>query len=380
MKQDRAKIDWRPFGWPLPRLLLVALVGLFCVVLLVVVSSSTAGFSSYNPDWDGTSDFRQLTADHSELTVATNVSQYETQEPATTVGFIFAPETAYSERDAAILQQFVSNGGILIVSDNYGSNGNALLNAVGANARFDGRVLQDDRNTFRSPTTPVVSDIGSHEYMPEVESLTLNYGTAITPNGATPIANSSEFSYLVENENATAETADELQRYPVVTVESIGDGQVVAIGDPSLFINTMLDESDNRAFATTLVSHRAHTLIDRSHSGAVPPLIQILLLIRSSPLVATGLLVTVLMMVSIGGRQDEGKKIGSISDHIQNNRLAARLGYSASVSEIESEIPEMNRDTLKTHIQRRHPEWDEDQIETVLEGILSDRDDISENE
>ena len=380
MKQDRAKIDWRPFGWPFPRLLLVALVGLFCVVLLVVASSSTAGFSSYNPDWDGTSDFRQLTADHSELTVATNVSQYETQEPATTVGFIFAPETGYSARDTAILQQFVSEGGVLIVSDNYGPNGNALLNAIGANARFDGRVLQDDRNTFRSPTTPVVSDIGSHEYMSKVESLTLNYGTAITPNGATPIANSSEFSYLVENENETAETADELQRYPVVTVESIGEGQVVAIGDPSLFINTMLDESDNRAFATTLVSHRAHTLIDRSHSGAVPPLIQILLLIRSSPLVATGLLVTVLMMVFIGGRQNENKKIGSVSNHIQNNHLAARLGYSASVSEIESEIPETNRDTLKTHIQRRHPEWDEDQIETVLEGILSDRDNISEDE
>ena len=380
MEKDHSDVDWRPFGWPVPRLLLVALVSMFCIILFVVVSSSTAGFSAYNPDWDGTSEFRQLAAEHGEITVATNGSQYKQQEPATTVAFISAPETNYSSRDIANIQQFVSDGGILIVADNYGAHGNVLLDSLGAHARFDRRVLKDDRNTFRSPTTPIVSDVGTHEYVSEVDALTLNYGTAIVPNGATPIANSSDFSYLVENENATAETADDLQQYPVVTVEPIGEGQVVAIGDPSLFINTMLDEPDNRAFATTLVSHRAHTLIDRSHTGAVPPLIQVLLLIRSSPLVATGLLVTVLVMISIGGRENGDEKIGFISDYIRDTRLVARLGYSDSVSDIESEIPETNRDILKAHIQRRHPEWDEDQIETVLEGVLSDRDNISKDE
>ena len=380
MEKDYSDTDWRPSGWSVPQLLLGALIGIFSIILFVAATSSTAGFSAYNPDWDGTSEFRELAAEHSELTVATNVSQYEQQEPATTVALISAPETNYSSQDITNIQQFVLDGGILIVSDNYGAHGNALLDSVGARARFDRRVLQDDRNTFRSPTTPIVSDLRTHEYVSEVDALTLNYGTAIVPNGAAPIANSSAFSYLVESENATVETADDLQRYPVVTVESIGDGQVVAIGDPSLFINTMLDESDNRAFATTLVSHRAHTLIDRSHTGAVPPLIQVLLLIRSSPLVAAGLLVTVLTMVSVGGHQNRDDKIGSIWNRLRKNPLVSRLGYSASVSEIESEVPETNRDTLKTHIQRRHPEWDEDQIETILEGILSDRDNISEDE
>jgi hypothetical protein len=85
-------------------------------------------------------------------------------------------------------------------------------------------------------------------------------------------------------------------------------------------------------------------------------------------------------MISIGGRENGDEKIGFISDYIRDTRLVARLGYSDSVSDIESKIPETNRDILKAHIQRRHPEWDEDQIETVLEGVLSDRDNISKDE
>jgi len=380
MERNHSEIDWRPFGWSIPRLLLVTLIGAFCIVLLVVGISSTAGFSAYNPNWDGTSEFRQLTAEHSKLTVATNVSQYEQQEPATTVAFISAPETNYSLQDTTILQQFVSNGGILIVSDNYGSHGNALLDSIGANARFDGQVLRDDRNNFRSPTTPIVSDVSNHEYVSEVNALTLNYGTAIVPNGATPIVNSSEFSYLVTNENTTAENADQLQQYPVVAIESIGEGQVMTIGDPSLFINTMLAESDNREFATVLVSQRSQIVIDNSHTNAVPPLVELLLVIRSSPLAAAGLLSLVLLLIAIISRQEMRQEVTNGRGQLIQIRSLIRIGQPDSVSEIESKTSEVNIDTLKNRIQDQHPEWDTEQVETVLAGILSEPDEESQNE
>ena len=93
---SRRELGWRPFGWSTPRLLLMGLVCALGLSLLVVATTSAVGFSPYNANWDGTGEFRELAESRDELTVATDVDQYDTIEPNTTTAFVFAPERAYN--------------------------------------------------------------------------------------------------------------------------------------------------------------------------------------------------------------------------------------------------------------------------------------------
>ena len=68
-------LDWRPFGWSTPRLLLIGLILALSLALLVFASTSTAGFSPYNANWDGTGEFRELADSHSESVVAPEIGR-----------------------------------------------------------------------------------------------------------------------------------------------------------------------------------------------------------------------------------------------------------------------------------------------------------------
>jgi len=380
MEPNQSELNWRPFGWSIPRLILGGLIGSLCVIFFLVATTSTAGFSPYNAAWDGTNEFKQIATSNSELTLITNVTQYNHHDPPATVAFVFAPEERYSPPEAAIIQQFVSNGGTLVVADNYGPHGNALLTDVGASARFDGRILRDDRNNFRSSSTPVVADSSSHPLVEDVGSLTLNYGTAIDANEAQPLINSSEYSYLVRNENETLSDSNALQQYPVATVEAVGEGQVIAIGDPSLFINAMIDESDNRQFATNLIQQRPQTLADNTHTDSVPPVNQLLIALQASPLLAAAALTGLLGLLAVVTRET-----GAVEKSL---RVRAKDGIHSLIrpnretaaTDIESERPKADQEVLKRHLRERHPDWDDERLEAVIAGVLPRRTDDTKDE
>ena len=365
--------DWRPRGWSAPRLLLAGLVCALGLSLLVLATTSAAGFSPYNANWDGTGEFRELAENRGELAVATDTSRYETVEPAATTAFVFAPGREYPATEAARIQAFVESGGTLVVADNYGPTGNALLDAVGATARFDGRILRDEANNFRSPSLPRVSDMSSHRLVSGVETLTLNYGTAVQPGAATPLANSSELSYLAINESVTAIRSNELRQYPVATVEPVGAGQVIVVGDPSLFINSMIDETDNRQFATTLIEQRPQTVLDQSQTAGLPPVIAAVLGVQSSPPLAAAMLAVLIGTVAVVGRR-EGLRSRQWIDSVRS-----RIPGSLSPG-VEPDPPDADREALKARLRDRHTEWDDDRLDRVITGVLSRQTESSDNE
>lgn len=360
---DRSKTPtWRPFGWSTPRLLLAGLVVSLLVVLVVVASTSTAGFSPYNSQWDGTGEFRALAEQRGETVIATETTEYETLDPSSSTAIVLAPTREYNATDGAQLRQFVESGGTLVVADS-GATGNALLTDIGASARFEGSVLRDNRHNFRSPAMPVATNVSSHSLVSGVDQLTLNYGTAVDPRGATPIANSSEFSYLAGEEAQPLDEATELRQYPVVTVEPVGEGRVVAVGDPSLLINAMIDEPDNRAFATTLVDSRAVTVFDRSHTTSAPPLAALVQEIRSAPPAAAIVLAILLGVVAATGYRpwQDGGRIAS---------LRKRL-FGPSKEVLETDSPKADREALEAYLREQHPEWDDSRLNRMITGILS---------
>ena len=292
----------RPFGWSYPRLLLVGLVLVAAVAVVLVGTASTAAFSPHNTDWDGTSGFEELAVDSGDGAVISSTDQYESAEPSSTTAVVIAPQSSYDSPEAERVQSFVEDGGTLVVADD-GEAGNALLSDVGATARFDGAMLRDRERNFRQSSFPVANTVSEQPTTQNVDQLTLNNGTVVEPNGATPVVASSPFSYL--DPAGTDELDDEtvFRSYPVVTVEPVGDGTVIAVSDPSLFINAMLKQPDNEAFAANIAAANERTLLDSSHTTPTPPLVVGLEWLQDTPVVAAvGGVVVVGLVAAVGRR------------------------------------------------------------------------------
>ncbi|WP_435196335.1 DUF4350 domain-containing protein [Natronomonas sp. EA1] len=291
-----------------PRVLLGALV---CAVLVgVVVAGFTSGtaFGAYNPAWDGASELRAVAeSEGAEPQILLNTSAYALTGDDT-VALVLSPETGYNESERARIRGFVRRGGTLVVAEDFGPHGSALLRSVGATARVNGTLLRDERTHYRAPELPLAEPVDEpmnrslvEPYTEGVDELTLNYGTAVEPGNATVVARASGFAYLDANANGQPDDAEPLRAYPVVTAESVGEGRVIVVSDPSLFINAMLDREGNRAFAGNVLA-ADRVLLDYSHAGSQPPFAALLLRVRANALLQAGVVALLVGAVVGAGR------------------------------------------------------------------------------
>jgi len=339
------------FEWPLPRVLLAALTGAVVVALLVGAGTSSASLGAYNTGWDGTSQVSAAAeASGTSTTVARNVSSYADTEPDGTLAVVLSPDDRYGPA-AGTVGSFVRSGGTLLVAEDYGSGGNELLRAVGADARVDGRPLRDEERAGPSPAFPRAAVNSSHPVTRGVDTLVLNHGTVVEPGNATVVANSSSFSYLDGNRNRTLDDSETLRARPVVTVEDVGNGTVIVVSDPSVFLNSMQERGDNAAFLTGLVSRHETVLLDVSHTRSVPPLVALQLALRDSPL---GIVLVGVLSI--------GAVLALLSDRrLPRLRDRGRSGVDAAT---------LSRSDVLTVLRNRHPEWDEDRIQRVTRSLI----------
>lgn len=354
-----------------PRAILAGFTVVVILGLLVAGSTSGGAFGSYNPAWDGTSEFRSMATDSDrELSIGRNTTVYENVEANGTVAVILSPEESYSDSERQSIQQFVDSGGTLLVAEDVGPNGNQLLRAIGSAARFDGATLRDERNYENGPALPVARTVELRNS--SAETVVLNHGTAIRTNetvgvdgvdapmeavnatNMTVLAASSSYAYLDRNGNEALDNDETVARYPVITVERIGEGRVIAVSDPSIFINAMLDQGDNRAVARTLLMGHDHVVLDVSHAGALPPLQALVLTLQESSLLQA--LVGSLLVVLFTYRAALMGKIVSLRD---------RFGQG------EPTLQPRDRDTVIRGVKNRHPEWNSDRVERVTQAIMT---------
>jgi hypothetical protein len=348
----------RPFDWDYPRALLLALAVVMFIALIVVASSSTAAFSSYNTAWDGASDLRE-----SAQAVGTDATVIRTMEPydgptaaAETVAFVLAPREPYSPNETARLRQFLQRGGTLVVADDFDTVANPLLDGLGANSRINGTLLRDERHMHQGPTLPVANNVSLHPLTTGVDSVTLNHASAVAPNGATVLVGTSGFAYADRNRNGQLDDTERLDSYPVITVESAGAGTLIVAGDPSLFINVMVERPGNAAFVRNLFAGPELVLLDYSHAGGLPPLSVALLMLRSS--LPLQLLVGLLGLGVIAGWS--GGLIRLPSSEIPSTVLDDRS-------------PDMSQEELVAYLSRRHPDWEPARVRRIVRGVLYSR-------
>ncbi|WP_165875334.1 DUF4350 domain-containing protein [Natrarchaeobius chitinivorans] len=282
------------------RLLTYALTVAIVFTIAVGAGTSTAAFGPFTPSWEGTTELRERLADDPEtdVEILRETTEYGDRQADGTIAFVVSPEQSYDDADATRVRRFVEDGGTLVVFDNFGTHGNDVLADVGADSRFDGRVVRDDHRYDGGPLMPIAQRSADHPYTAGAERLSLNYATAVDPGGG-PDANrtsadgnttvlfaTSEFARLedADGEPGTDDRSmDSVGPYPVATVESVGDGRVVAVGDPSLAVNAMIDREDNAAFLTTFAADGDRVYFDVSHAEELPPLANLLVTLRQSP-------------------------------------------------------------------------------------------------
>lgn len=268
-----------------PHLLVVALFVTLALGIGVGITTSTTTYGAYNPEWDGASGVRTVATEaRADTAVVYSTSDYSSVDETTSAVFIISPERSYSDAEAARIGSFVRDGGTVIVADDFRPHSNDLLDRLDASARVNGTPLRDERHNFRSGALPIATRPVADQYTTGVEQVTLNYPTTVTPNGSTVLVRSSNFSYLDTDADGELDDGEALRSYAVVTVEPVGAGDIVVVSDPSLFINSMLDRPDNRAFVEAVIAPHETVLLDYSHVEERPPLRVALYFIRRSNL------------------------------------------------------------------------------------------------
>ena len=104
----------------------------------------------------------------------------------------------------------------------------------------------------------------------DIESLVFNHATAlanVTPQET--LAFSSSMSFLDLNGNDSLDNGEPVGPLPVISSQDFGNGTVILISDPSLFINGMQPLADNDDLISNIATLAPlRLLIDSSH---LPP-------------------------------------------------------------------------------------------------------------
>ena len=344
----------------LPWLLLVAL-GLACLLVVgYAAATTTIAFGPYTTSWEGTSDLRSMADDDErELIIGDNGSVYDDVEANGTLAVVLSPAEPYDRSDREAVAQFVERGGTLIVAEAYGPHGNDLLDWLNTTSRVHGDPLRDETNYDVTPAFPETGPATPHPYVNDTDTVVFNHGTALEtdPDETTVLLTSSPFSYLDHDRDGQLGDGDELAVHPVATVEAIGDGHVLVIGDPSVFINVMLDRGDNRVLLAAILDDHERVLVDVSHAGDLPPLAIVLLAIRDSIALQAAIL-------AIG--------IATVWTAFRTPMVAHVVTRVRGTSE-DVQPAELDHHHIRRHLEERHPDWDPDRIERIAASIGDDQ-------
>ena len=257
--------------------LIAAIVVVAFLISVPLLNTTKEDFSTYNTAWNGASDAKAL-ASSDGYTTRSVFALSEIGSSGGGVLFMLNPNSSvgFSASDASTLQSFVTNGGVLVLANNFG-NGNAVLSGLGVlgEARFNGSLLEDNVSKGVDAAHPLITDVNASGSTAGVHELYFNYGTALDVSGTnvTVLARSAPTSYLsTSGANVSATTG----AHPVLATFTYGDGRIVLLSDPSVFINDMLGQADNQQLLTSMLANvtggntAVPIMFDESHRASAP--------------------------------------------------------------------------------------------------------------
>ncbi len=266
----------------------------FPVGMLIYASSTTTtytqDFSIFNEDWNGYSTWRQDISDMGYETLAIQSSMsVVTRYNGSAVLVVSGPVIGFSIDAVFVIFNHLMRGGGVLIADDFGSANRsfALLNNLVAGAAsgtapvkvqgllaFTGGVLLDLDSYDKTPKLPVITDLrpglDGGALTQGVTSLHLNWATALSPKsalGLSGIAWTTRRAWCDKNisdPNPYPDPDEWNGSLPVAgaidlsLVLSPRAGRIVAVSDPSMFTNDMINRGDNRRFAQNIISWLSH--------------------------------------------------------------------------------------------------------------------------
>jgi hypothetical protein len=247
----------------LRRFLVILTVAMVAVLIIAVwFFPSNDDFRVDNPFWNGTGDI----SDSYPAIPLQSLDELPPSPQGATL--ILIPYFNCSPVELVRLKSFVIRGGTLILADDYG-HGNQILEYLGLEARFSGQTLLDPLINYKSKQLPRIIHLESSPLTSHTESLVLNHATSLT-NVKTDntLALSSSFSFLDLNGSGTWEENEPEGPLPVISQHNLGNGRVILVADPSLFINSMALEGNGSFIENIAAATKANLYLDQSH---LPP-------------------------------------------------------------------------------------------------------------
>jgi len=350
----------------------IIVVAVFFLILFLSISApivvNESDFSIYNPRWNGCSDLavktREMGAFTPNIELAegkrTEVTQRELAEydvdPNKTSIMIIGPRQEFSDESIEFVDQFLRNGGKLVLADDFGS-GNTLLDGLETSSTFYSSPLLD-LAFEEKPEFGVAYDFEDHDLTKNVSQVMLNSPTAIDKDeDATTVMRSSKASWLDKNENRMKDEDESFEQYPLITEESYGDGELILVSDPSIFINSMQDRKDNRVLSENLLSYlsqgRSDIIFDESHREM--SFIYRMIYTGDLPNMIIG---TLLLLTGLG----IGIYFGfSETKEILFEKIRKIIVYLTGEEEKEDSVGK---------VLNNHPEWDKDKLEMIKERFI----------
>jgi len=247
------------------RRFLVILTTALVLILIIVIwyFPSNEDFRTENPFWNGAKDIASLNP-ASPLT-----SLSDLPSPSRGTVLILIPYLDFTTTELEQLNSFVSTGGTLILADDYGF-GNQVLEHLKLGARFSGQLLLDPLFNHKNKRFPRITHLTSTSVTGNTESLVFNHATCLTDiEDDNVLALSSSFSFLDLDDDQTWDWNESTGPFPVISRHNLGDGQLILISDPSIFINSMEELESNYSLIQNVAAiTTSKLLIDQSH---LPP-------------------------------------------------------------------------------------------------------------
>ena len=213
---------------------------LFLALLLCQRDANAEAFDVSSGDWEGCGDFVRLAGEELGDARIVPTSRLDLADLKREDGIILLhPEKTL---DSASLARFMKAGGRVILLDDFGSGDGLLEHFEMERVPVPARPAESLRN---NPQLAIASPAGPHPVNMDITRIVTNHAT-----GLRRLAGKEDLSPVLKIKAADGEP-DVL----IAVAGAVGQGRLLAVGDPSIVINAMLRYPGNRTFARAIVRY-----------------------------------------------------------------------------------------------------------------------------
>jgi len=244
---------------------IIALTLIFSILFslyLVYTIPPAEDYNPENPEWNGLTSLKQQT----NTTEITNINQLkQIANPKQTTILILGPEKPYTPEETQTIKEILEKGATILVADDFGQ-ANTLLEQMEIPCKFTQKILIDPVFYYKDPKLPIILNIKNTTWTKNIKQLILNYATTLNITGPEIeiLANTSQYSYLDINMNEQQDPEDPTGPQPILAQTKIGEGTLILLSDPSIFINVMINKENNTQLLKN-ISEGRKTYLDISH-------------------------------------------------------------------------------------------------------------------